>query len=215
MPPSPAPSTPAPPTRVAIWGGGPAVGAPCRRSGHWAQTQGPYPPAHPSEPQPASMPGAGEHLPHHDPTPAQARAMTRERATSPLPAWPASPAPQKPDFASKPTREAWRTHLIMKRRPSLPAPLPLSGGIREPVVGLSPGSFHWVALGDQGVAAFWEGRGAGGGAASWVTWKLLSWEPEGVGRRGRGGAWPPQLPNFAWCLVEDSVTWLLTSARGG
>lgn len=70
--------------------------------------------------------------------------------------------------------------------PSPPAALPLSGGVREPLVRPSvprppPAGGRWGPK----HGPLW-GRAGGVGCAVWGIQKLVSREPEGAGRQGRG-----------------------------
>lgn len=217
MPPSPAPSPPAPPpgwpSGVGVLRWGPCAGV--------LGSLGPNPgtPPQPTHLSPSRPPCLALGSIFLTTTPPQLRPEPWPGRGPPHRSQPGQPppAPQKPDFPSKPAREAWRTHLIMKRRPSLPAPPPVVGGRlrtrgrsvcpQGPSTGWPLGTKARLLSGTAGALVVVRPAGSPG---SFSAGNLKVWA--GGGGEGHGR---PQLPNFAWCLVEDSVTWLLTSARGG
>nr|KAF6401593.1 hypothetical protein HJG63_009644 [Rousettus aegyptiacus] len=163
------------------------------------------------------MPGAGDRLPHHDPTPASAKAMALGRASTCLICSQPTPAPTvPPGLASLPpppeTRLSSQTsprglvnpldHKEKDPRPFPTAPLLLSRGVQGPSVLLSvprapPPGGRW---GPKHGPLF--GRAGGVGFAAGVCRSF----PAG-NRRVRaggegGGARSPRRPNFAWCFVE-------------
>lgn len=92
------------------------------------------------------------------------------------------------------------THKTLPHQPHSHCP----EGFENPwSVRLSPGPLQQVAVGDQSM-----GR-SGGGQEGWVVQFGVSGSLSAgnlrvrVGREGEGAPGSPQLPNFAWCLVED------------
>lgn len=175
------------------------------------------------------MPGAGERLPHHDPTPASAKAMALGRASTCLICSQPAPAPTvPPGLASLPpppeTRLSSQTsprglvnpldHKEKDPRPFPTAPLLLSEGFKDPRFScLSPGPLHQVAVGDRSM-----GRSLGG-QEGWVLQLGCAEASQpgtaGCGQAGREGA--PAAPGDLTLHGASSrppVTWLLPAARG-
>ena len=126
---------------------------------------------------------------------------------------PGQPPPTSPDtgLSSQTSPRGLANPLDHKEKdnphtqdPSPPAALPLSGGVREPLV--RPSVPRAPATGGRWRpkhGLLW-GRAGGVGCAVGVSGSLSAGNLRvRVGREGEGAPGSPQLPNFAWCLVED------------